>query len=159
MVKCSLICDIFATIEVVKEGGIQMETISVGDIVETGYNSGIYLGEVIEDRGNSFLVKILAVLTHPLQGDLHNRGQVVGVAFHERKALGFHEKTNTRKRQTSLYTGDVPQYETSLQQAINTFKKALLKEDTDYNRLSLSRLGDLETYFYDKILKSSQGDE
>lgn len=129
-----------------------MNSISVGDIVETSYNSGIYIGEVLEDRGNFFLVKILAVHTHPMQGDLHNRGQVTGVAFHERKALAYQEKMNARKRQTNPYTGDLPSYETSLGQAIDTFKKALQKEDTAYNKLSLSRLADLETHFYNKII-------
>ena len=74
-----------------------MSELTVGDIVQTSYNSGTYIGEIIQDKGNFVLVKILAVVTHPMQGDLHQRGVVDGVAFHERKALAFNEKMNARK--------------------------------------------------------------
>lgn len=131
-----------------------MQKISIGDIVETSYNSGIYLGEVLEDKRNFWLVKVLAVVEHPLQGDLHKRGQVEGVAFHERKALAKYEKMNAKKRQTQPFTGEVPNYETSLQNAIDNFRVELQAEDTAYHRASLARLADLETHFYDKILKN-----
>lgn len=129
-----------------------MEQISVGDIVETRYNSGTYIGEVLEDRQNFYLVKVLAVITHPTQGDLHNRGKVDGVAFFERKALAYREKMNATKRNTIAYDGTTPNYKQSLQQAINDLKTNLSAEDTDFNRASLKRLADLQIHYYDKIL-------
>lgn len=128
-----------------------MQDIHVGDIVKTRYNSGVYIGEVLEDKRNFVLVKILAVLEHPTQGDLHQRGQVEGVAFHERKALAYEEKTNARKRDTQHYEGDIPEYGLSLKQAVQTLKKTLQQETSDFNTLSLSRIADLETHYYNKI--------
>lgn len=128
-----------------------MDEIKVGDIVKTVYNSGTYIGEVLQDKGNFFLVKVLAVVEHPTQGDLHNRGQTEGIAFHERKALAFGEKTNARKRQTTRYTGEVPEYAQSLQLAVNKMKHELQQEDTQFNRLSLDRIASLERDFYEKI--------
>lgn len=126
--------------------------INIGDMVKTKYNSGVYLGKVIEDRRNFWLVEVQAVLTHPTQGDLHKPNQVEGVAFHERKALAYREKMNARKRDTEKYTGDIPNYEQSLQKAIETFEQDLKRENTTFNQLSLERLADLKKHFYNAIL-------
>src|SRR5690625_6266926 len=77
--------------------------IQVGSIVETDYNSGTYIGKVIEDRGNYWLIEVNAILKHPTQGDLHNPEQAEGegVVFHERKALAYREKLNGRKDRKS----------------------------------------------------------
>lgn len=128
-----------------------MDTIQVGDIVETSYNSGIYVGEVLQDKRNFLLIKVLAVLKHPTQGDLHKRGQVEGVAFHERKALAFGEKTNARKMHTTLYTGEIPPYAASLKQSVIDIKEELKSENTVFNQLSLERIASLEKDFYEKI--------
>lgn len=128
-----------------------MQNIKIGDIVKTSYNSGTYIGEVLEDKRNFLLVKVLAVVIHPTQGDLHKRGQVEGVAFHERKALAYTEKMNARKRDTELYEGKIPSYSDSLKAAVTAIKQQLEQEDTPFNRLSLSRIADLEEHFYHKI--------
>lgn len=128
-----------------------MSTIKIGDIVEARYNSGTYIGEVLEDRRNFFLVKVLAVLIHPTQGDLHSRGQVEGVAFHERKALAYQEKMNATKRNTTPYNGEIPDYALSLKKAVENIKTELQKEDTPFNKLSLEKIQDLETHYYNKI--------
>jgi kinase-associated protein B len=128
-----------------------MTKIAIGDIVETNYNSGTYIAEVLEDKGNFALVKILAVLTHPMQGDLHQRGQVEGVAFHERKALAYEEKMNARKRQTIAFEGEVPDYATSLKEAVETYKQVLQQVDSPFNKMSLEKIADLEEHYYYKI--------
>lgn len=127
------------------------DQLQIGDIVKTSYNSGEYIGKIIDDKRNFWLVEILAVITHPTQGDLHQRGKIEGVAFHERKALAFREKTNARKRDTIKYDDEVPDYVESLKQAVNEIKAELQKEDTPFNQLSLEKIADLETYFYNKI--------
>lgn len=126
-----------------------MKTINLGDIVTAKYNSGVYIGTVLEDRKNFWLVKVLAVITHPTQGDLHNPGHIDKGAFHERKALSYHEKMNARKRTTSLFEKVVPDYETSLFNATQQLKSDLQHKDTDYSRLALQKLSDLETHYYD----------
>lgn len=128
-----------------------MQTIEIGQIVETRYNSGTYIGKVIQDKRNFVLVETLAVLEHPTQGDLHNRGQVDGVAFHERKALAEREKFNARKRDTVPFAGDVPTYADSLQDAVQRKKEELQAENTPFNQLSLERIADLEEHYYNKI--------
>src|SRR5690625_3595896 len=135
-----------------------MEQVKIGDIVKTSYNSGIYIGEVLEDKQNFLLVKVLAVLVHPTQGDLHQRGQVEGVAFHERKALAYTEKMNARKRDTTRYDNIVPNYVQSLKQALENMKQELLKEENAFNRLSLEKLSDLEKHFYNKIFQEEGND-
>jgi len=128
-----------------------MQNIDVGQIVKTTYNSGTYIGEVLEDRRNFWLVKVLAVVVHPTQGDLHHRGEVEGIAFHERKALAYNEKMNARKRDTVIFDGEVPEYAESLKKAVEEMKATLSKEDTPFNTLSLSRIEDLEKHYYNKI--------
>lgn len=133
--------------------------IQIGSVVETDYNSGIYIGEVIEDRGNSWLIEVQAILKHPTQGDLHNPEQTQGkgVAFHERKALGLREKLNGRKRKTELFTGEVPNYVDSLKSSFNQLKEQLEARNDAYGNLALEKLADLDESFYQKIYKK-EGD-
>ena len=128
-----------------------MNNIHIGDIVVADYNSGVYIGKALEDRRNFMLVEVLAVVKHPTQGDLHNPGKVEGVAFFERKALAFREKTNARKRTLKLFSGNIPSYSESLKDAVNSLKKELASEDSAYNQAALQRLLGLEEHYYNKI--------
>lgn len=128
-----------------------MANINNNDIVKAEYNTGIYIGRVIEERRNAFLIEVHAVLKHPTQGDLHNPGKVDGVAFHERKALAFTEKTNAPKRRVTLYEDDVPPYLASLTKAVEYLKETLNHEDTPYNQAALLKLTSLEEHFYNKM--------
>src|SRR5690625_139160 len=135
---------------------ISMSDIKVGDIVEARYNSGTYIGEVLEDRRNFFLVKVLAVLVHPTQGDLHNRGQVEGVAFHERKALAFQEKMNETRRNKQLFTGEIQENIDSIKRSVVEMKEKLQQENTPFNKLSLQKIADLEEHFYFKLYEEAK---
>ncbi|MGM8211955.1 sporulation phosphorelay system protein KapB [Virgibacillus sp. W0430] len=128
-----------------------MANINIGDVVEASYNSGSYIGKVLEDRRNFYLVKVLAVVKHPQQGDLHNPGKVDGVAFHERKALAFTEKMNVAKRKVVPYVGEIPDYKQSLKEAIADIKQELHHSNTDYSKAALQKLSDLEMHFYNKL--------
>ncbi len=125
--------------------------IQIGNVVEIDYNSGTYIGEILEDRGNSWLIEVKAILKHPTQGDLHNPNQTEGVAFHERKALANREKLNGRKRKTKLYTGEIPSYVDSLKKAYAQLKNELKERNDDYGKLALEKLADLDESFYQKI--------
>ncbi|MBU5467222.1 kinase-associated lipoprotein B [Virgibacillus sp. MSJ-26] len=128
-----------------------MKDFKVGDIIRAHYNSGTYIGEIIEDRGNRFLVEVLAVDKHPVQGDLHSPKQVQGVAFHERKALAYREKMNAKKPATFAYEGEVPEYAESLKKAVGKIRTNLKKEDTEYNQKALEKIADLEEHYYNKV--------
>ena len=52
---------------------------------------------------------------------------------------------------TKPFEGDIPDYATSLKQAVEDIKRTLKTEDTEFNHLSLDRIADLETHFYNKI--------
>jgi len=132
-----------------------MKDFKVGDIVRAHYNSGTYIGEVLEDRGNRFLVEVLAVDKHPIQGDLHSPKQVQGIAFHERKALAYREKMNAKKPATFAYDNDVPNYAESLKEAVEKIRTTLKAEDTEYNNKALEKIRDLEEHYYNKIYEES----
>jgi len=128
-----------------------MKGFKVGDIIRAHYNSGTYIGKIIEDRGNRFLVEVLAVDKHPVQGDLHSPKQVQGVTFHERKALAYREKMNAKKPATFAYESEVPEYAESLKEAVEKIRTNLKKEDTEYNQKALEKIADLEEHYYNKI--------
>lgn len=90
----------------------------IGSIVKMPYKSGIYAGELLETSGPRSLVKVLAVLQHPEQGDLHHPYDPDVPLFHERRALSYTEKAWTLTRDLQPYTGEVPGYRESLLAAL-----------------------------------------
>ncbi|USK59342.1 kinase-associated lipoprotein B [Peribacillus asahii] len=122
--------------------------VKIGEIVTAINKTGKYIGEVTEDRGNAYLVRILAVLKHPMQGDLHNPKQTEVTMFHQRRALAYREQTNVPKNMVKPYEGEIPDYQTSLREAVTTMKEALAKEETDFNKLSLQQLEELEADYF-----------
>lgn len=124
-----------------------------GDVVQAEYKSGIYVGEVVEVKveRRKALIKVLAVLKHPDQGDLHHPGQADVPLFHQRKALAYQEKVNVPLRLLSRYEGEIPDYQTSLMDAVNRELKALEHDDSPWARQSLNHLKALrEEYQYDR---------
>src|SRR5699024_880945 len=98
----------------------KMPEVNIGDTVKAHYRSGTYVGKVWEDRGGNYLVEVLGVLKHPLQGDLHNLNQTEDVFFHERKALALHEKTNNKNASVYPCDDEIPHYAASLKDAVET---------------------------------------
>lgn len=127
-----------------------MSEVMAGDQVRAHYNSGVYIGKLIEDRGNRYLVEVHAVEKHPRQGDLHHPGKAEGegVLFHERKALAFREKMNAAKSAVFPFEGETPNYNASLQQAVVDAKEKLLEKETVVNKKALERIKGLEQHFY-----------
>lgn len=119
----------------------------VGQIVRAHYKSGTYIGEITEDRGDRFLITVLAVQKHPMQGDLHNPGKVDEVFFHERKALAYKEKVNVAKPAVHPFEEEVPDYSLSRQNAVNKLKEKLASKDSDFNKRALKTLEALEEQY------------
>ncbi|WP_338750889.1 kinase-associated lipoprotein B [Bacillus sp. FJAT-52991] len=111
-----------------------------GDIVTAFYKTGKYIGEVTAIRAGFYTVKILAVLRHPAQGDLHNPKEANVPFFHERKALAFREQANIPEKTVHLYEGDIPDYFETLQDAFQRLKDRLEQEDTPFSKKSLEAL-------------------
>lgn len=127
-----------------------MAEVNNGTIVRAHYNSGTYIGEIKEDRGNRYLIEVLAVYKHPLQGDIHNFGKVDDVFFHARKALAHHEKMNVKKVAVHPFDEEIPNYSDSLKKAVENYKENLKSEDTPYNRAALLKLSELEKEYSSK---------
>ncbi|MBS4208556.1 kinase-associated lipoprotein B [Bacillus sp. FJAT-50079] len=113
----------------------------MGQIVTAFNKTGKYIGEITGIRPQTYTVRILAVLTHPRQGDLHNPNQVDVPYFHERKASAFREQVNVPENMVRPYEGEVPDYKESLRTAVNTLATKLKeKEDDPYSVRSLEAL-------------------
>lgn len=112
------------------------------------YKSGIYIGKVLETKNERSLFEVRAVLKHPNQGDLHHPKQVEGVYFHERKALAYREKVWVNTALLQPYEGEVPTYEASLQEAVQSLKEQLKKMDNDYGKKALETLEKVVADYY-----------
>ncbi|WP_349407319.1 sporulation phosphorelay system protein KapB [Pseudalkalibacillus sp. SCS-8] len=119
-----------------------MATIEVGDMVTASYKTGRYIGEVIDFKPKlqKAVVKVLAVLVHPKQGDLHAPNQVDVQFFHERKALAYTEKALVPLSNIKRYEGEIPDYQSSLMEALHKQMDDLKKEDSDFAKASYQKL-------------------
>lgn len=125
-----------------------VEEVKIGDIVTAINKTGKYIGEVTEDRNSTYLVRILAVLKHPMQGDLHNPKQADVAIFHQRRAFAYREQTNVPKNMVKPYEGEILEYQASLKEALTKMKKSLMEIDNEFNRLSLKQLEELEEDYF-----------
>ncbi|PYZ98206.1 kinase [Alteribacter lacisalsi] len=122
--------------------------LEVGTVVTGVYKTGKYIGEVTDIKKDRYVVQVKAVLKHPRQGDLHNPGQTDVPLFHERRALGEREKTNVPKAMVKRFDGTVPDYRTSLKEAVEN-EKAALKEDTsDWAKKAYEKMETLEQDYF-----------
>ncbi|MGP4079626.1 sporulation phosphorelay system protein KapB [Pseudalkalibacillus sp. R45] len=120
-------------------------TIEIGDKVTASYKTGRYVGEVIDlkPKLDKAVVKILAVLAHPRQGDLHAPNQVDVQFFHERKALAYTEKALVPLSSIKPFEDEVPEYHFSLIKSIKDQMAKLVNDDSDYAKLSYQTLENL----------------
>ena len=117
-----------------------MSEFTNGETVTALYKTGKYIGEVTDSRPGAYVVKILAVLKHPRQGDLHNPKDVDVPLFHERKALAFRERANIPEKMVKPYEGDIPDYNQSLISAYHELKTQLQSDDSAHSQKSLETL-------------------
>ncbi|OXS61650.1 kinase [Cohnella sp. CIP 111063] len=89
------------------------------EIVKISYKTGDYIGEVVDRDDRRALVKALAVLQHPTQGDLHSSCDPDAPIFHERRALAYTEKVWVPLATVKPYTGTIPDYRESLRAALD----------------------------------------
>ncbi|WP_071393703.1 kinase-associated lipoprotein B [Bacillus tuaregi] len=125
-----------------------MDTLKVGDTVTAIYKTGKYIGEVTDIRPEHYLVKILAVIKHPMQGDLHHPKDAAVPFFHERRALAFREQTNVPKKMVKVFHEEVPDYEGSLKAAIQVLKEELKSDSSDWAQQSLNNINQLEQDYF-----------
>lgn len=125
-----------------------MSDLTIGDIVTSIYKTGKYIGEITDIRPQHYLVRTLAVLKHPMQGDLHNPKEVGLGFFHERKALAFREQANVPKQMVKPFNETVPVYEESLMTALEKLKSELTEDDSEWAILSLKNIAIIEKEYF-----------
>jgi kinase-associated protein B len=125
-----------------------MSIITVGDRVRASYKSGEYIGEVVELTERKASVKVLAVLKHPVQGDLHYPLKADVAFFHQRKALAYREVVMVPLPVVVFFTGEVPAYEDSLRRAWEAEVRAVSGQ-SEYAARALQELQELrKNYFF-----------
>ncbi|MFS0863716.1 kinase-associated lipoprotein B [Fredinandcohnia sp. 179-A 10B2 NHS] len=124
------------------------EEFNLGDIVTGIYKTGKYIGEITNIRPEHYLVKVKAVLRHPMQGDIHSPKDVNVPLFQERRALAFNEQTNVPKKMVRHFEGEIPDYKMSLQESVHTIKHELETEATEWALRSLENIKTLEKDYF-----------
>lgn len=123
-------------------------TLQIGSIVRAHKKTGTYIGEITAVNENDYLVRILSVIKHPMQGDLHHPKQADVPFFHERKALSYREQTPVPKNMVKPYDGEIPDYKESLKIAFTNLKDELESDDSMFAKKSLRCLEELEKEYF-----------
>lgn len=127
------------------------DTFQTGQTVTGLYKTGKYIGEIVTSNrtGSHYVVKVLAVLKHPVQGDLHSPQSVDVPLFHERRALSQFEKTNVPQAYIKPFDGEIPDYVDSLKIALEKQKSELQQSTGDpWAEKSLETLEILEKDYF-----------
>ncbi|MCQ6276513.1 kinase-associated lipoprotein B [Bacillus sp. V3B] len=127
-----------------------LDSLQVGDTVTAIYKTGKYIGEITDIRPEHFLVRVLAVMKHPMQGDLHHPKDVDVPFFHERKALSYREQANIPKKMVKPFDETLPDYESSLKIAIQILKEELTLDSSLWAARSLKNIETLEVEYFKK---------
>lgn len=125
-----------------------MTEFQIGDKVTGIYKTGKYIGEITDVRPQHYLVRVLAVAKHPMQGDLHNPKDAEVLIFHERKALSYREQANIPKQMVKPFDGEIPDYLESLREAAGKMRKDLVEMGTKWAEMSLNALASLEKDYF-----------
>ncbi|AZU63807.1 kinase-associated lipoprotein B [Neobacillus mesonae] len=125
-----------------------MAEVQIGSIVTGIYKTGKYIGEITDIRPQHYLVRVLGVLKHPMQGDLHSPKNADVLIFHERRALAFREQANIPKQMVKPYEGEVPNYLDSLKEAVDKAKEELVENTSEWAEKSLQMYQSLEKDYF-----------
>jgi kinase-associated protein B len=120
----------------------------IGDKVTGIYKTGKYIGEITDVRPQHYLIRVLAVAKHPMQGDLHNPKDADVLIFHERKALSYREQANIPKQMVKPYDKEIPDYGQSLREATEKMRNDLQEMGTKWAEMSLTALASLEKDYF-----------
>lgn len=117
------------------------ESFATGQTVMAEYKTGTYLGKIVDwnpDRSKA-AVQVHAVVKHPMQGNLHSPMNPDVSFFHQRRALAFNEIALMPLGTFKAYSGAIPEYEASLQEAI-TKDMIQLEKSIRFSEMCLKEL-------------------
>ncbi|MDB5083792.1 MAG: kinase [Bacilli bacterium] len=123
---------------------------TAGDVVIASYKTGEYIAELIEYNPPRAVVKVLAVAKHPEQGDLHHPQAVEVPLFHQRRALAYQEKAVVLISTLTHFVHEIPDYNKSLQTAIETDLKNLQRLQ-QWAARSIDQLDQLKKDYFPRI--------
>lgn len=130
--------------EETRKGVLMVSELKIGEIVTAIYKTGKYIGEITEVRPQAYLVRVLAVLKHPMQGDLHSPKDADVLIFHERKALSYREQANIPFKMVKPFESEVPDYTDSLKESLAKMKQELAESPSEWAEMSFKAIGSLE---------------
>lgn len=120
----------------------------IGQLVTGIYKTGKYIGEITMVKEPNYVMRVLAVINHPTQGDLHNPKQVEGVFFHERRALAYREQVNIQNVYVKPFEGELPSYEESLRTSLDKEFSELEADGSPFALKSIEVLKELEKDYF-----------
>ncbi|MGO4886742.1 kinase-associated lipoprotein B [Anaerobacillus sp. MEB173] len=126
------------------------QELEIGQVVTGVYKTGKYIGEITLIRPAHYVIRVMAVLKHPQQGDLHNPKQADVPFFHERRALAYREQVNIPKTHIRVFNDPVPDYKESLKIALKNEYTLLEKDESSWAQKSLEMLKALEADYFKK---------
>ena len=120
--------------------------LQIGDLCVIPYKSGTYVGKYMERSANSprAVVMILAVLEHPMQGDLHHPYETEVPLFHERKASAYQEQVLVPIGTMRAYEGEMPDYSASLRSSFEKYFSEMNRRGDEYGQRSAEQLEKLK---------------
>ncbi|MCS7461111.1 kinase-associated lipoprotein B [Paenibacillus doosanensis] len=123
------------------------DSLAIGSLVTAEYKTGEYIGEIVEmSSASKAAVKILAVLKHPTQGDLHNPMNPDVAFFHQRRALAFGEIALMPLYTIKPYRGEVPDYAGSLKKSLD-LELHMLRQTVKWAERSIQELEQLKSEY------------
>ena len=126
------------------------QQLQVGSLVLASNKSGVYIAEIIDLLPPKATIQTLAVVKHPLQGDLHHPYESNVPVFHQRRALSYRERFMAPLSQLEAYEGDVPEYQDSLRTSIEREIIELQQQGGKWAELSVEQLHLLKQEYFNK---------
>lgn len=120
----------------------------VGQIITGIYKTGKYIGEITVVKEANHVMRVLAVLKHPQQGDLHNPKSVDVGFFHERRALAYREQVNIQSVYIKPFEGELPSYQDSLKKALEEQYQELQQDDSLFAKKAVETLDVLKADYF-----------
>ncbi|MEX2416254.1 MAG: sporulation phosphorelay system protein KapB [Paenibacillaceae bacterium] len=119
------------------------EAITLGTLCMVDYKTGRYIAEFVEKSQNNHsraIVKIISVVDHPQQGDLHHPYQVDVPIFHQRKASAYMEHVLLPMNIIEIYSGEALDYSSSLANAVQRQLQELAGKDDEWSNKAREQL-------------------
>ncbi len=114
-----------------------------GILCEVHYKTGRYIAQFVERSQNNSsraVVKIISVLEHPEQGDLHHPYVADVPMFHQRKASAYMEHVLLPMNLIKVYDGEALDYQSSLAHAWQIQMQELARKDDEWSNKAREQL-------------------